>query len=375
MGYISLFFCCCGVKLQVEIEKKKFKKMAEQKKAVDTRLDQEMNRNTELQKEMYRWVQHHLLKLLLLLLLLLSALPCLIFRRKKHGIDCHLLFFFVLVCDVEHLRRRLRTLLKTAKKKLRDQNSAGGSPMSTMQMDFGRNSQADGGLGRMREKVCKALWFQYARPSLRDSQRVTNVVYGILFFMSAVGLRSETVFCLSWTIFRCSCRGKCLAAASSSRRTESSKISWPKRATATVATSWREVRGSWRRRCRTWGAGWRLLRWSRDRLSSFAVMWRRRPVRRFKGNWTRSTCSYRYRGITHCGEGAVVWIRAALSQIPVSVSGPILHSNTRSLNVFVIQWPDFQVFCTTSCITKLRLYLRDVSVLFKTECFFFSFGL
>uniref|UniRef100_A0A3P8VH28 Uncharacterized protein n=1 Tax=Cynoglossus semilaevis TaxID=244447 RepID=A0A3P8VH28_CYNSE len=86
---------------QVEIEKKKFKKMAEQKKAVDTRLDQEMNRNTELQKEMYR----------------------------------------------------LRTLLKTAKKKLRDQNSAGGSPMSTMQMDFGRNSQADGGLGRMREKL------------------------------------------------------------------------------------------------------------------------------------------------------------------------------------------------------------------------------
>lgn len=54
MGYISHFFCFCGVKLQVEIEKKKFKKMAEQKKAVDTRLDQEMNRNTELQKEMYR---------------------------------------------------------------------------------------------------------------------------------------------------------------------------------------------------------------------------------------------------------------------------------------------------------------------------------
>lgn len=42
--------------LQMVIEKKKAKKIAEQKKAVDTRLDQEMNRNTELQKEMYRWL-------------------------------------------------------------------------------------------------------------------------------------------------------------------------------------------------------------------------------------------------------------------------------------------------------------------------------
>lgn len=41
--------------LQMEVEKKKAKKIAEQKKAVDTRLDQEMKRNTELQKEMYRW--------------------------------------------------------------------------------------------------------------------------------------------------------------------------------------------------------------------------------------------------------------------------------------------------------------------------------
>lgn len=40
----------------MEIEKKKAKKIAEQKKAVDTRLDQEMKRNTELQKEMYRWL-------------------------------------------------------------------------------------------------------------------------------------------------------------------------------------------------------------------------------------------------------------------------------------------------------------------------------
>lgn len=46
----SFFFCL----FQMEIEKKKAKKFSEQKKAVDTRLDQEMKRNTELQKEMYR---------------------------------------------------------------------------------------------------------------------------------------------------------------------------------------------------------------------------------------------------------------------------------------------------------------------------------
>lgn len=40
--------------LQMELEKKKAKKIAEQKKAVDGRLDQEIKRNTELQKEMYR---------------------------------------------------------------------------------------------------------------------------------------------------------------------------------------------------------------------------------------------------------------------------------------------------------------------------------
>ncbi|KAM9376033.1 ankyrin repeat domain-containing protein 26 [Pholidichthys leucotaenia] len=82
---------------QVEMEKKKAKKMAEQKAAVDTRLDQEMNRNTELQKEMYR----------------------------------------------------LRTLLKTAKKKLRDQDTAEfGSPMSSLRM-----GQADGTFGQMKDKV------------------------------------------------------------------------------------------------------------------------------------------------------------------------------------------------------------------------------
>ncbi|XP_062245647.1 ankyrin repeat domain-containing protein 26 [Platichthys flesus] len=87
---------------QMEIEKKKAKKIAEQKKAVDTRLDQEMKRNTDLQKEMYR----------------------------------------------------LRTLLKTAKKKLRDHDTGGGdfaSPMSSIRMELGRHSQAEG--GRMRDKV------------------------------------------------------------------------------------------------------------------------------------------------------------------------------------------------------------------------------
>ncbi|KAM6926909.1 ankyrin repeat domain-containing protein 26 isoform 2-T3 [Lycodopsis pacificus] len=89
---------------QMEMEKKKAKKISEQKKAVDTRLDQEMNRNTELQKEMHR----------------------------------------------------LRTLLKTAKKKLRDQETGGadfGSPMSSLQVDQGRHGQAEGAFGRMKEKV------------------------------------------------------------------------------------------------------------------------------------------------------------------------------------------------------------------------------
>lgn len=40
--------------VQVEMEKKKVKKVTEQKRAVDSRLEQEMQRNTELQREMYR---------------------------------------------------------------------------------------------------------------------------------------------------------------------------------------------------------------------------------------------------------------------------------------------------------------------------------
>ncbi|XP_039664184.1 LOW QUALITY PROTEIN: ankyrin repeat domain-containing protein 26 [Perca fluviatilis] len=105
---------------QMEIEKKKAKKIAEQKKAVDTRLDQEMKRNTELQKEMYR----------------------------------------------------LRTVLKTAKKKLRDQDTGGaefGSPMSSLRVDQGRYSQAEGALGRLKEKV-DDLQMQLEKEGSRRSQ-------------------------------------------------------------------------------------------------------------------------------------------------------------------------------------------------------------
>ncbi|XP_035391120.1 ankyrin repeat domain-containing protein 26 isoform X7 [Electrophorus electricus] len=101
---------------QVELEKKKTKKMAEQKKAVDTRLEQEMKRNTELQKEMYR----------------------------------------------------LRTLVKTAKKKLREQ--AGGeldSPVGSLRVELGhRHSEAEGAITRMKAKV-DDLQGQLEREALR----------------------------------------------------------------------------------------------------------------------------------------------------------------------------------------------------------------
>ncbi|XP_034541220.1 ankyrin repeat domain-containing protein 26 isoform X7 [Notolabrus celidotus] len=103
---------------QMEIEKKKAKKVVEHKKAVDTRLDQEMKRNTELQKEMYR----------------------------------------------------LRTLLKTAKKRLRDQDTSRaefGSPMSSLRMDQGR--QAEGSFGRMKDKV-DDLQVQLEKEASRRSQ-------------------------------------------------------------------------------------------------------------------------------------------------------------------------------------------------------------
>ncbi|XP_067357970.1 ankyrin repeat domain-containing protein 26 isoform X10 [Channa argus] len=103
---------------QMEIEKKKAKKIAEQKKAIDSRLNQEMQRNTELQKEMYR----------------------------------------------------LRTLLKTAKKKLRDQETGGaefGSPLNSLRMDLGRHSLAEG--ARMKEKV-DDLQVQLEKEACRRSQ-------------------------------------------------------------------------------------------------------------------------------------------------------------------------------------------------------------
>ncbi|XP_077939056.1 ankyrin repeat domain-containing protein 26 isoform X14 [Gasterosteus aculeatus] len=105
---------------QMEIEKKKAKKIAEQKKAVDIRLDQEMNRNTDLQKEMYRF----------------------------------------------------RTLLKTAKKKLRDQETGGaeyGSPISGLQTDQGRQGQAEGAFGLMKERL-DDLQLQLKKEGSRRSQ-------------------------------------------------------------------------------------------------------------------------------------------------------------------------------------------------------------
>ncbi|XP_078787856.1 ankyrin repeat domain-containing protein 26 isoform X13 [Oryzias latipes] len=102
---------------QMEVEKKKVKKVSEQKKAVDTRLDQEMKRNAELQKEMYR----------------------------------------------------LRTLLKTAKKKLRDQDMGAAeflSPSSSLRMEHGRHSQAD---GRVQDRV-EDLQVQLQREASRCNQ-------------------------------------------------------------------------------------------------------------------------------------------------------------------------------------------------------------
>ncbi|XP_033824169.1 ankyrin repeat domain-containing protein 26 [Periophthalmus magnuspinnatus] len=97
---------------QIEIEKKKVKKITEQKKSADTRLDQEINRNSELQKEMYR----------------------------------------------------LRTLLKTAKKKLRDQEMGAefNSPMNSLRMEMGRLNQDP--------RKADDLQVQLDRETLRRSQ-------------------------------------------------------------------------------------------------------------------------------------------------------------------------------------------------------------
>ncbi|XP_054878487.1 ankyrin repeat domain-containing protein 26 isoform X2 [Poeciliopsis prolifica] len=91
---------------QMETEKKKAKKIAEQKKAVDTRLDQEMKRNTDLQKEMHRQ----------------------------------------------------RTLLKSAKKKLQGQES-----YSSMKSPHRRPSQADGWMKDKVEDLQAALEKEKAR--------------------------------------------------------------------------------------------------------------------------------------------------------------------------------------------------------------------
>uniref|UniRef100_A0A672RVS5 Ankyrin repeat domain-containing protein 26-like n=1 Tax=Sinocyclocheilus grahami TaxID=75366 RepID=A0A672RVS5_SINGR len=103
---------------QMELEKKKAKKLAEQKKSVDTRLEQEMKRNTDLQKEMYR----------------------------------------------------LKTLLKTAKKQLREQG--GGqldSPLGSFRGDMSHRLEAESTISRMKTRVDE-LQSQYEREASRCSR-------------------------------------------------------------------------------------------------------------------------------------------------------------------------------------------------------------
>lgn len=66
-------------------------------------------------------------------------------------------FVFISLCEIDFVfvDLRLRTLLKTAKKRVRDQDAGGaefGSPMSSMRMDLGRHTE--GHLGRMKDRVC-----------------------------------------------------------------------------------------------------------------------------------------------------------------------------------------------------------------------------
>ncbi|XP_043083712.1 ankyrin repeat domain-containing protein 26 isoform X2 [Puntigrus tetrazona] len=103
---------------QMELEKKKAKKLTEQKKSMDTRLEQEMKRNTDLQKEMYR----------------------------------------------------LKTLLKTAKKQLREQG--GGqldSPLGSFRADVSHRLEAESAVGRMKTRVDE-LQTQYEREASRCSR-------------------------------------------------------------------------------------------------------------------------------------------------------------------------------------------------------------
>lgn len=64
--------------------------------------------------------------------------------------------FFLDLFPFLHMFSRLRTLLKTAKKKLHPQDvgrTEFGSPMSSLRMDLDRHSQAEGAFGRMKDKV------------------------------------------------------------------------------------------------------------------------------------------------------------------------------------------------------------------------------
>ncbi|XP_052400023.1 ankyrin repeat domain-containing protein 26 isoform X16 [Carassius gibelio] len=103
---------------QMELEKKKAKKLSEQKKSVDTRLEQEMKRNTDLQKEMYR----------------------------------------------------LKTLLKTAKKQLRE--PGGGqldSSLGSFRGDMSHRLEAESTVSRMKTRVDE-LQSQYEREASRCSR-------------------------------------------------------------------------------------------------------------------------------------------------------------------------------------------------------------
>ncbi|KAF6716563.1 Ankyrin repeat domain-containing protein 26 [Oryzias melastigma] len=124
---------------QMEVEKKKVKKVSEQKKAMDTRLDQEMKRNAELQKEMYR----------------------------------------------------LKTLLKTAKKKLRDQDAGAAellSPSSSVRMEHSRHA-AD---GRMQDRV-EDLQVQLHREAARCNQleRVNGELQNQLDSLSSLSHQNQ----------------------------------------------------------------------------------------------------------------------------------------------------------------------------------------
>ncbi|XP_051548643.1 ankyrin repeat domain-containing protein 26-like isoform X2 [Myxocyprinus asiaticus] len=102
---------------QMELEKKKAKKLLEQKKSVDARLEQEMQRNTDLQKEMYR----------------------------------------------------LKTLVKTAKKQLREQGAGQlNSPLGSLRGDMSHRRETESAVSRMKSKVDE-LQSQYEREASRCS--------------------------------------------------------------------------------------------------------------------------------------------------------------------------------------------------------------